>query len=93
MYDSNTSRSNTEGITRALDSMPWSHMAAFRSRPLEPYYYRNFTGSVVKAGTRKTAGYLTLATVDDAGHMSPHDQPEAVSQVVQQWLLKTAART
>ena len=65
-------------------------MAAFRSQDLQPYYYRNSTGSIVKGGTQKTAGNLTLATIDGAGHLSPHDQPEAVSHVLQRWLQNIA---
>lgn len=40
-------------------------------------------------GTAKVVKNLALVTVDEAGHMSPHDQPLAVSRVMRAWIKDT----
>jgi pimeloyl-ACP methyl ester carboxylesterase len=34
---------------------------------------------------------LAVVTIDGAGHISPHDQPDAVVQVVERWTRGGAA--
>ncbi|KAF7535653.1 hypothetical protein G7054_g5168 [Neopestalotiopsis clavispora] len=76
---------NWEGMTATLDSLIWSGHADYKLQPLTPWYY-NHEGSKVKGGNSKRFGRLKLVNIDEAGHMSPHDQPAAASFVIKSWI-------
>lgn len=40
-------------------------------------------------GKAKMVKNLALVTIDEAGHMSPHDQPLAVSRIMRKWTKQT----
>jgi carboxypeptidase C (cathepsin A) len=37
----------------------------------------------------KHVGNLAIVSVDEAGHMNPHDQPEATLEVLERWIKKS----
>ncbi|CCF34407.1 carboxypeptidase Y [Colletotrichum higginsianum] len=81
---------NTEGVLRTYESLLWSGHAAFRSRKLKPWYHGEAEDKNMSlGGTAKVVKNLALVTVDEAGHMSPHDQPLAVSRVMRAWIKDT----
>ncbi|KAH7144237.1 carboxypeptidase Y [Dactylonectria estremocensis] len=83
---------NTEGILQAYNSLLWGGHAQFQLSNLEDWYYSETDGSETLGGQFKTSKNLTLVTVNEAGHMSPHDQPLAVSQLMQDWIKRASIR-
>ena len=65
--------------TRDLD---WAGGDDFRKAPLEPWYVDGIEGP---AGHFRNFGNLTFATVNDAGHFVPHDQPAVAQQLFRRW--------
>ncbi|KAH6869424.1 hypothetical protein B0T10DRAFT_366406, partial [Thelonectria olida] len=63
----------------------WSGHAKFMTQKLQPWYFAGRHDVKARGGEFKRVGRLTLATVDSAGHMAPHDQPMAVSQLIEAW--------
>lgn len=70
---------------QAYNALLWSGHARFRQRDPEKWYYADASGDKISGGLFKTSKNLTLVTIDEAGHMSPHDQPEAVLQLMRAW--------
>ncbi|KAG7837048.1 hypothetical protein KL943_001087 [Ogataea angusta] len=66
--------------TEALD---WKESASYQKAEFKNWY-TEFEG--LPAGEIKTNGRLTFARVYDAGHMVPHDQPEAALDMVNRWI-------
>ncbi|CAG9990808.1 unnamed protein product [Clonostachys byssicola] len=83
---------NTPGQIRLLDAQPWKGQAHFRSLKYQDWFYTN--GKLdqgrkeKKGGTCKGDERLRLYTVDEAGHFSAMNQPEALGAVVADWLRK-----
>lgn len=74
-----------------LDEQPWKGQAGFRARTFEEWFVHDGEltpqrGGGRLAGTWKGDERLALYTVDEAGHVSPWDQPEAVGAVVRAWM-------
>lgn len=77
-----------------LNEIPWRGMASFRQMAFSDWYYSD--GEVVgdvtqvprskKGGQFKGTQRLGLALVDNAGHMAPWDNAEAVSAAVRAWI-------
>ncbi|EQB46305.1 hypothetical protein CGLO_14651 [Colletotrichum gloeosporioides Cg-14] len=78
---------NTEGVKRIFDDLLWEGQAQYRVEPWVSLHLREPTGNHIHVGMSKTSGNLTLVTVDEAGHVVPHDQPEAVMLVVKNWAM------
>lgn len=85
--------SNTPGQIRMLDEQPWKGQASFRAESFSDWHYQR--GNLVssannvdksRGGTFKGNNRLSIYTVDEAGHIAPFDQPEAVGAVVRRWL-------
>lgn len=81
--------SNTPGQLRLLDEQPWKRQAWFRNQRLHEWYHSN--GKLnesfgTKGGKWKGNYRLSIFTVDEAGHMSPADQPTALEAVVGSWI-------
>lgn len=72
---------------RILDSLPFRDHARFLTTPLEPWYFSS-SGVKTKGGLTKHVGNLAIVSVDEAGHMNPHDQPEATLHVLERWIQK-----
>lgn len=77
-----------------LDQQPWHGQAQYRDERLQDWYYEG--GKIVegtsgetaamRGGTTKEYRQLKLVTVDEAGHMAPLNQPEAVGAMVWGWI-------
>jgi carboxypeptidase C (cathepsin A) len=76
----------SENIIRSFDELPWHGHAAFRREPYGPFYYGRQGGDRILAGQYKSVGNLTVVTVNEAGHMSVHDQPEATLDLLAAWV-------
>ncbi|TBU49291.1 serine carboxypeptidase [Dichomitus squalens] len=72
---------NWVGNERMTLELEWFGQDAFRSQPL-----RDWSVDGVVAGRTRSAGSLTFATIRDAGHMAPYDQPVRTLEVVNRWL-------
>ncbi|KAF2816400.1 alpha/beta-hydrolase [Mytilinidion resinicola] len=73
------------------EHIPWKNQAKFRTHSYVDWFYDkhigNFTAPVrTKGGQTKNTEGLVFVTVDDAGHMAPADQKEAVESVVKLWI-------
>lgn len=81
---------NTEGQIRVWDSLPWKKWAPYRLAKFADWYYPKVggrTSHLVKAGQVKgIVNKLQFLTVEEAGHASPGDQPEAVNFAVDCWV-------
>lgn len=78
--------SSTEGNILAFDNLVWSGQARFQTQRLTPWYFLGEDGTKSRGGEVKSFSRLAFATVDDAGHMAPRDQPHGVTQLVKAWL-------
>ncbi|KAI0744981.1 serine carboxypeptidase [Earliella scabrosa] len=72
---------NWVGTERMTLGLEWSSQEAFRSQPLREW---KVDGEV--AGKMRSAGGLTFATIDAAGHMAPYDQPVRSLYLANAWL-------
>ncbi|KAF7556193.1 hypothetical protein G7Z17_g1662 [Cylindrodendrum hubeiense] len=77
---------NTEGVLKTYDAMLWTGHTGFQAEEFKPWYFQDTSGENVRGGSFKANGNLTIVTVDEAGHMSPRDQPKAVAEVVRNWM-------
>lgn len=80
---------NTPGQLRLLNEQPWKGQTWFQNQPLQEWYHRK--GEVRgrrgnQGGRWKGSSRLSIFTVDEAGHMAPDDQPEAVEALVGSWI-------
>ncbi|KAK1838112.1 carboxypeptidase Y [Colletotrichum chrysophilum] len=78
---------NTEGVKRIFDDLLWEGQAQFRAEPWVSLHFQEPLGNRIHVGISKTSGNLSIVTVDEAGHIVPHDQPEAVMLVVKNWAM------
>ncbi|KAJ7737094.1 Alpha/Beta hydrolase protein [Mycena metata] len=77
-YDFACNWLGNEAWTLALE---WSGQTEFRAQEL-----REWTVDGKRAGRTRTAGGLTFATVDGAGHMVPYDKPKESLEMVNRWI-------
>ncbi|KAH0424723.1 hypothetical protein CcaCcLH18_11368 [Colletotrichum camelliae] len=78
---------NTEGVKRIFDDLLWRGQAQYRAQSWANLHFQAPSGNHIHVGMSKTSGNLTVVTVDEAGHIVPHDQPEAVMLVVKNWAI------
>jgi carboxypeptidase C (cathepsin A) len=72
---------------REFDELPWSKNMQFRLQPRANWAWTGAAGgSPHKGGLMKGLRELTIAGINDAGHMSPGDQKQPVSLLVQRWI-------
>lgn len=75
-----------------LDEQPWKGQIGFRAAEYQDWFYKDgeFSESAGSeghlGGTWKGVGRLSSFTVDEAGHFSPMNQPEAIGAIVRAWL-------
>ncbi|WFD43872.1 carboxypeptidase C [Malassezia psittaci] len=62
--------------------LDWANGDEFRNSPLEPWYVEGVKGP---AGHFRNFGNLTFATVNNAGHFVPYDQPIAAQSMFTRW--------
>ncbi|KAI0756369.1 Alpha/Beta hydrolase protein [Daedaleopsis nitida] len=72
---------NWVGNERMTLELEWTSQEAFRKEPLREWFV---DGQV--AGKTRTAGNLTYATILDAGHFVPYDQPVRAFELANRWL-------
>lgn len=73
-------------MTEVLNDISWSGQARFKTQALKPWTLLDKSGTKIAAGNYKAYDRLAIVNVDEAGHMSPHDQPVAVMAVMKKWL-------
>ncbi|KAJ8128800.1 hypothetical protein O1611_g4831 [Lasiodiplodia mahajangana] len=76
----------TPGMFREFDQLSWSQKDAFLEQPKLDWHWTDSRGSIIQGGKIKGVPKLQVASVYDAGHMSPGDAKPAVSSLVQQWI-------
>lgn len=74
---------------REFDRLPWSQKDIFRTQPKVDWYWTDSQGDIINGGKVKGVPKLQVASVYDAGHMSPGDAKPAISSLVQQWIEST----
>ena len=67
-----------------IGALDWPGAAEFKGAKAEPLPARPNDG--VSGGTLRSGGGLTVATIADAGHMVPADQPAASRSMLDLWL-------
>ncbi|KAI0673817.1 serine carboxypeptidase [Trametes maxima] len=72
---------NWVGNERMTLALEWSGQNDFRDQPLTEWR----VGDEI-AGKVRSAGGLTFATIDGAGHMAPYDQPVRSLELANRWL-------
>ncbi|KAI8712158.1 Amidohydro-rel domain-containing protein [Fusarium sp. LHS14.1] len=78
---------STPGQMRMLDEQPWKRQPQFRNMKYQNWFYKDGElsvddgGSSHLGGTWKGDDKLSFYTVDEAGHFSPMNQPEAIGAV------------
>eukprot|EP00300_Choanocystis_sp_HF-7_P022021 c21142_g1_i1.p1 GENE.c21142_g1_i1~~c21142_g1_i1.p1 ORF type:complete len:440 (+),score=109.41 c21142_g1_i1:39-1322(+) len=68
---------NYQGNEALLADLQWSGAAGFAAAPYLPWYIDG-----VEVGQVKSYGGLTFVLVAQAGHMVPHDQPQAALEII-----------
>jgi carboxypeptidase C (cathepsin A) len=71
---------------KIFDRLPWNGHAMFQRMSYEDWFWVDASSKKQCGGAFKSHGKLSVVTVDEAGHMSPHDQPEATLQVMKRWI-------
>ena len=74
-----------------MDDLDWYGNGEFRAAELKPWYYtdkKDKKKEKKKGGMWKIAqnGKFAFASVDQAGHLVPMDQPAASEALVQRWV-------
>lgn len=73
---------NWVGNKMWVEALDYKHHNEFASAPMKAWY----TAYGEKAGEVKNYENFTFLRVYDAGHMVPHDQPEASLDMVNRWI-------
>ncbi|XP_013081623.2 probable serine carboxypeptidase CPVL [Biomphalaria glabrata] len=76
---------STYMVDTALMSTPWSKQAEFIASSRTPWWSVSQTGPELK-GFYTSVGQLCRVVVRKAGHQTPHDQPEATLEMMQQFV-------
>ncbi|EKJ69548.1 hypothetical protein FPSE_10259 [Fusarium pseudograminearum CS3096] len=84
---------NTPGQMSMLDNQPWEGQKLYRNLEYNDWYYKNgdLTSDTEGWGAKRGGFWkgndrLAIYAVDEAGHLSPHHQPEAIGAIVRAWL-------
>ncbi|KAI0737546.1 serine carboxypeptidase [Daedaleopsis nitida] len=72
---------NWVGNERMTRDLEWTSQEAYGKQPLRDWH---IDGEV--AGKTRSFGKLTFATIRDAGHMAPYDQPVRSLELANRWL-------
>ncbi|KAJ6467467.1 serine carboxypeptidase [Mycena vulgaris] len=79
---------NYMGNSRWVAELPSTHKDAFGDAPFRPWIVSGRPAGVVRS-VGDGAGNVTYLTVYEAGHMVPHDQPEAALDMLNRWIRNT----
>ncbi|KAJ7035925.1 serine carboxypeptidase, partial [Mycena alexandri] len=86
VYAGNTDMAcNYIGNSRWVAEFPSVHKDAFSKAEFLPWTVSNRQAGVVRSAG-EGAGNVTYITVFEAGHMVPHDQPEAALDMLERWI-------
>ncbi|KAJ7314342.1 Alpha/Beta hydrolase protein [Mycena albidolilacea] len=77
-----------QGNSRWVAELPSTHKEAFGDAPFRPWIVSGRPAGVVRSAG-DGAGNVTYLTVFEAGHMVPHDQPEAALDMLNRWIRNT----
>ncbi|KAJ7822439.1 serine carboxypeptidase [Mycena leptocephala] len=89
VYAGNTDMAcNYMGNSRWVAELPSTHKGAFGDAPFRPWIVSGRPAGVVRSAG-DGAGNVTSLTVYEAGHMVPHDQPEAALDMFNRWIRNT----
>ncbi|KAJ7451590.1 serine carboxypeptidase [Mycena latifolia] len=76
---------NYMGESQWITELPSTHKDAFGKAPFLPWTVSDRPAGVVRSAG-EGAGNVTYLTVYEAGHMVPHDQPEAALDMLNRWI-------
>ncbi|KAJ7689127.1 serine carboxypeptidase [Mycena rosella] len=76
---------NYMGESQWIAQLPSKHKEAFGKAPFLPWTVSDRPAGVVRSAG-EGAGNVTYLTVYEAGHMVPHDQPEAALDMLTRWI-------
>jgi len=76
---------NYMGESRWIEQLPSEHKEVFGSAPFLSWTVSDRPAGVVRSAG-EGAGNVTYLTVFEAGHMVPHDQPEAALDMLTRWI-------
>ncbi|KAF7364960.1 Carboxypeptidase [Mycena venus] len=76
---------NYMGESEWIAQLPSTHKNAFNKAPFLPWTVSDRQAGVVRSAG-EGAGNVTYLTVFEAGHMVPHDQPEAALDMLNKWI-------
>ncbi|KAJ6536304.1 Alpha/Beta hydrolase protein [Mycena capillaripes] len=76
---------NYMGNSRWVAELPSTYKDAFADAPFRPWIVSGRPAGVVRSAG-EGAGNVTYLTVYEAGHMVPHDQPEAALDMLNKWI-------
>ncbi|KAJ6585263.1 serine carboxypeptidase [Mycena capillaripes] len=76
---------NYMGESQWIAQLPSTHKEAFGEAPFLPWTVSDRQAGVVRSAGGG-AGNVTYLTVFEAGHMVPHDQPEAALDMLNRWI-------
>jgi len=76
---------NYMGESQWIAQLPSTHKGAFNQAPFLPWTVSDRQAGVVRSAG-EGAGNVTYLTVFEAGHMVPHDQPEAALDMLNKWI-------
>ncbi|KAJ6508438.1 Alpha/Beta hydrolase protein [Mycena sanguinolenta] len=76
---------NYMGESQWIAQLPSTHKDAFNDAPFLPWTVSDRQAGVVRSAG-EGAGNITYLTVFEAGHMVPHDQPEAALDMLNKWI-------
>ncbi|KAJ7145287.1 serine carboxypeptidase [Mycena filopes] len=76
------------GEAQWIEQLPSVHKQAFGEAPFLPWTVAGRPAGVVRSAG-EGAGNVTYLTVYEAGHMVPHDQPEAALDMLTKWIHNT----
>ncbi|KAJ7455292.1 Alpha/Beta hydrolase protein [Mycena galericulata] len=76
---------NYMGVSQWISQLPSKHKDAFGDAPFLPWIVSGQQAGVVRSAG-EGAGNVTYLTVYEAGHMVPHDQPEAALDMLTRWI-------
>ncbi|KAJ7187300.1 Alpha/Beta hydrolase protein [Mycena filopes] len=76
---------NYMGNAQWVEALPSTHKEAFGKAPFRPWTVAGRQVGVVRSAGAG-AGNVTYITVFEAGHMVPHDAPEAALDMFERWI-------
>ncbi|KAH6880854.1 Alpha/Beta hydrolase protein, partial [Coprinopsis sp. MPI-PUGE-AT-0042] len=77
---------NHVGNRKWVVDLDWSGKQRFADAKAKDWSLPSLDGTRNKAGRIQSHGGLTFLTIDDAGHLSPHDKPDELLWMINGWM-------